>query len=134
MGRHPAHPWLAHASNPDLADAVNTNTDVSEGRRLLPCHCSTGGGVANSNQPQATPGQQVKLTDLVVLLPYELAAVRVIAVRRQPGVGDHNGLQVEPAVCHKHQGVTRVCQHRCCAPQHLACSRNRVQGTVSEER
>ena len=36
-------------------------------------------------------------------------------------VGDHDGLQVEAAISHKHDRV-RFADHRgCCAPQNLTC-------------
>ena len=43
-------------------------------------------------------------------------------IRRDGGVGNHDGLKVESTVCNKHNGLRLLLQHWCCAPQHLPCT------------
>ena len=43
-------------------------------------------------------------------------------IRRDGGVGNHDGLKVESAVCNKNNGIRLLLQHWCCAPQHLPCT------------
>lgn len=47
-------------------------------------------------------------TCVVIRLLAQHPGVWVVAVRGQRRVGDHERLQVEPAVCHKHQGLKSV--------------------------
>ena len=51
-----------------------------------------------------------------------MSETRGSPIRRDGGVGNHNGLKVKSAVRNKHDGIRLLLQHWRCATQHLPCA------------
>ena len=69
-----------------------------------------------------TSADHARCAELACSSQQALTPLQTAPEGRDVGVGDHDGLQVEAAICHKDDGIHGTGHDWGCAAQHLACT------------